>query len=128
MKVPSPVRGVPGTLYSPRFIARLICDKFRLSLPLYWQFAVLRAEGLDMSRSTLTRLLHKHVDTMAPIVERLWTYNKLAEYLACDESPIRTKFKGVSAKMLFFPVLLVGKVEGSLHFPVSLGLACAGAE
>ena len=116
MKVPSPVRGVLGTLYSPRFIARLICDKFRLSLPLYRQFAVLRAEGLDMSRSTLTRLLHKHVDTMAPIVERLWKYNRLAEYLACDESPIR--FISSEGKQAF---LFCGLSDKAVTFAIATG-------
>ena len=38
LKAPPPVRGVPGALYSPRFIARLICNKFRLSLDLFRQY------------------------------------------------------------------------------------------
>ena len=116
LKAPPPVRGVPGTLYSPRFIARLICDKFRLSLPLYRQYGVMKTEGLNLSRSTLTRLLHRHVDAMEAIIRLFWDHNRREEYLACDESPVR--FIGAEKKQAY---LYCGLSDKAVTFAISTG-------
>lgn len=88
--MPPPVRGVEGTNYSPRFVAKLIYDKFFQCLPAYRQSMGLAAMGLKIHRNTILRLLTRAHLTLLPVIEAIREESRKQTYRQCDESVITT--------------------------------------
>ena len=87
--MPPPVRAAEGSVLSPRFVARLILDKFDMSLPVYRQQRMMQYEGLGLCRSTLNRAIARHNLIIEAVVRGIHSENMNHDYIGVDESPIR---------------------------------------
>jgi transposase len=96
--MPGPVRGQEKTNYSPRFIARLIYDKFQNCLPATRQAKDMQIQGLKIHRNSLIRLLINAHMLLAPLANRIREINRAQSYQHCDESPVTTVISGKKAK------------------------------
>lgn len=92
--MPGPDRGVEKTNYSPRFVARLIFDKFALHLPCHRQAKAMALQGLKVPRDTVVGLILKAYVVLSPVIERIRETNRAEIYQHCDESPVRTVIGG----------------------------------
>ena len=89
ISMPPPVRAAEGSVLSPRFVARLILDKFDMSLPVYRQQRMMQYEGLGLCRSTLNRAIARHNQIIEAVVRGIHAGNMNQDYIGVDESPIR---------------------------------------
>lgn len=69
------------------FLAGMVVDKFQFHLPLYRQHLRLQQCGIDLSRSTLTRLVHRVAELLEPIYLATLSSILRSKVLAVDESP-----------------------------------------
>jgi len=107
-----PVVPVPSvlerSLADVSLLAGLLSDKFVSHLPLYRQHQRMEAAGITVSRATLTNLVRRSIDLLAPIAEAQWQHILASKVLAMDETPIkagksRTK-KGRMHQGYFWPI------------------------
>ena len=76
------------------FIAGLLIDKFLYHLPLYRQHQRLAASGINISRQTLTNLVHKAGALLEPIALSQLASILQSLVLAMDETPIKAGRSG----------------------------------
>jgi transposase len=69
------------------FLAGMIVDKFQFHLPLYRQHLRLQQCGIDLTRSTMTRLVHRVAELLEPIYLATLSSILRSKVLAVDESP-----------------------------------------
>ena len=99
------------------FLAGLLIDKFMYHLPLYRQHMRLQAVGIHVSRSWLTRLVHRSGDLLEPIFDALAETIRGAPVKLMDETPIKAgqKKKGKMRTAYFWPVM-AGKDIAFFYF------------
>lgn len=102
IRMPPPVRASDGSNFSPRFVARLVLDKFDMSLPVYRLRRMMEYEGLDLNRSTLNRAIARHTGVVGAIARRIYEINIGESYLNVDESPLRYIKKGKKKTSFLF--------------------------
>jgi hypothetical protein len=71
------------------FLAGLLIDKFRYHLPLYRQHQRLLDSGIQVSRQTLTNLVHRTVDLLEPIYYAQLSSILQSSVITMDETPIK---------------------------------------
>ncbi len=82
------------------FLVGLLVDKFQFHLPLYRQHQRLAQAGVQLSRGTLTQLVHRTAALLQPIVDAQQRSILRSRVLAMDETPIRAgKSKKTQGKM-----------------------------
>ncbi len=86
-KPPAPPAIFTRSFADVSFLAGLAVDKFQFHLPLYRQHLRLQQSGIDLSRSTLTRLVHRVAEILEPIYFALLSSILHSKVLAVDESP-----------------------------------------
>jgi len=86
--MPGPERGLEKTIYSPRFIAKLIADKFGYHFPIHRQERYLADHGLHIHRQVLNDMILRASRQFEPIVKRIWDLNQKESVQQCDESPV----------------------------------------
>jgi transposase len=88
------------------FFAGLLVDKFVYHLPLYRQHQRLQSAGIELSRQTLTNLVHRAVSLLEPIYYALLSSILLSRVLAMDETPTKAgrSGKGKMHQGYFWPV------------------------
>lgn len=85
---PPPLRSLEQCELSPRFIAKVIYDKFKNQLPLYRQSQSMAVQGLDISKDRLISLVLRSWVLWQPVVARMREINRRERRLQCDESPV----------------------------------------
>ncbi len=88
------------------FLAGMLVDKFLYHLPLYRQHQRLQHSGITLSRATLTNLVRRSIELLAPIVDVQLANILLSKVLAMDETPIKAgrKQKGKMRQAYLWPV------------------------
>ena len=89
------------------FLAGLLIDKFCYYLPLYRQHQRLEANGIQLSRVTLTNLVHRVADLLEPIYEALLRSVLEGRLVVMDETSIKAGRPPEGGKMrtgYFWPV------------------------
>ena len=86
---PAPSKAIAKGLLSTQFLARLLHEKYVLGRPLERICATLLAEGLDISKGTLTGALRAVSDLLAPLDEAIRDRNAKAAHLHIDETSWR---------------------------------------
>ena len=71
------------------FLSGMLVDKFVYHLPLYRQHQRLAGGGITLSRSTLTNLVRRSIDLLAPIADAQLENVLMSRVLAMDETPIK---------------------------------------
>ncbi|NRA68593.1 MAG: transposase [Pseudobacteriovorax sp.] len=102
IRMPPPVRASDGSNFSPRFVSRLVLDKFDMSFPVYRQRRMMEYEGLDLNRSTLNRAIARHTNIFGSIAGRIHEISLLEERLNVDESPLRFIHQGKKKTSFLF--------------------------
>ncbi len=102
------------------FITGLIIDKFLYHQPLYRQHQKLQANGITLSRSTLTNYVHRAACLLKPIYDALLRSILRSKVLAMDETPTKAgkKKKGKMQQAWFWP-LLGEQNEIAFHYAAS---------
>lgn len=75
--------------YGPRLIAHVIVAKLLDSIPHYRLAKSLERQGVPLSRQTMTDLLHRAAELLAPLVTRLFALIAAAEIVQADETSQR---------------------------------------
>lgn len=86
---PAPPAVLEKSCADVSFLAGLLIDKFCYHMPLYRQHQRLRAAGVHLARSTLTNLVHRTADLLAPVYEAQLRSILESKVLAMDETPIK---------------------------------------
>ncbi|MGH8295881.1 MAG: IS66 family transposase [Acidimicrobiales bacterium] len=94
---PAPGKAIAKGLLSTQFLARLLHEKYVLGRPLERICATLSAEGLDISKGTLTGALRAVSGLLAPLDEAIRDRNAKAAHLHIDETSWRV-FEDVEGK------------------------------
>lgn len=76
------------------FVAGLIVDKFQYHLPLYRQHQRLACGGITVSRQTLTNLVARAADLLAPVYYSQLSSILASNVLAMDETPLKASKAG----------------------------------
>ena len=115
---PTPV--FEKSLADVSFLVGLVIDKFLYHQPLYRQHQKLQANGIILSRSTLTNYIHRTGLLLKPVYDALLRSILQSKILAMDETPIKAgrKKKGKMQQAWFWP-LLGDQNEMAFHFDVS---------
>ena len=100
--MPPPIRGVEQTVFSPRFVAQIVYNKFVMHLPLYRQAKDLVTGGIAVTRGRLSRLILGAYANLGPIVRRIEEVNKFEATQQCDESPITMVIEGEREKQFLW--------------------------
>ncbi len=116
---PAPPAVLEKSIADVSLLAGLLIDKFSYHLPLYRQHQRLQAAGVQLARSTLTNLVHRTADLLAPIYEAQKTSILASEVLTMDETPIKAsrKEKGKMKTGYFWPVF---GDKAEIIFPFSM--------
>ena len=88
---PTPERVVPGGLYGPGFIAKLIVDRCGDATPLYRVERELERLGAPVARSTLGDLVHAGADALKPLYDLVLTLVKTDQHVQADETSMRVQ-------------------------------------
>lgn len=89
------------------FLAGMLIDKFCYYLPLYRQHQRLEANGIQLSRATLTNLVHRVAELLEPIYQALLRSVLEGQLVSMDETPIKADRPPEGGKMrtgYFWPV------------------------
>lgn len=89
-EVPAPSGVFDRCLADVSFLAGLLVDKFVSHLPLYRQHQRLRAAGIRLSRSTLTRYVQQAIGLLVPVEAAQRRHVLQSKVLAMDETHCRT--------------------------------------
>jgi len=87
--LPAPANVLDKSLADVSFIVGLLIDKFVYHLPLYRQHQRLPAAHIELSRATLTHLVHRAAALLEPIAQALLRSILQSHVLAMDETPTR---------------------------------------
>ena len=86
---PAPPSLWEGTLADVSFVAGLMVEKFIYHQPLYRQHQRLSREGIELSRTTLSNLVHRGITLLEPIYQAQLQHVLQSKMLAIDETPIK---------------------------------------
>ena len=86
---PAPASVIDRSIADVSFLAGLLVDKFVYHLPLYRQHQRLLAEGVTVSRQTLTNLVHRAVSLLEPVYYSHLSSILGSKLLAMDETPVK---------------------------------------
>lgn len=86
---PAPPSLWEGTLADVSFVAGMLVDKFVYHEPLYRQHQRLTREGIELSRTTLSNLVHRAITLLEPIYHSQLAHVLQSKLLAIDETPIK---------------------------------------
>ncbi|MDP6599607.1 MAG: IS66 family transposase [Candidatus Poribacteria bacterium] len=88
------------------FLVGLLVDKFLYHQPLYRQHQRLQRSDIELSRTTLTNLVHRAIPLLKPIVDAQLKNILRSHVLAMDETPIKVggKKKGKMHQAYYWPV------------------------
>ena len=98
----APTRPVEGGRYGPRFIAHVVVQKLLYATPHHRLEKMFADQGVPMSRSTMTDLLHRAAELLEPLFTRLLVLIATAEVVQADETSIRVQHRGKLAFMWTF--------------------------
>ena len=103
---PAPQHVFDQSLADVSFLAGMLVDKFSYYLPLYRQHQRLLQSGVELSRRTLTTLVHRSIRLLKPIVEAQQINCLQSDVLAMDETPIKAgrSKKGHMHQGYFWPI------------------------
>jgi len=86
---PAPAAVLEKSFADVSFLANLVIDKFVYHLPLYRQHQRLEAAGVHVARATLTNLVHRTAELLAPVHGAVVASILAGQVLAMDETPIK---------------------------------------
>jgi len=97
---------IEKSYFDVSFISGMLIDKFRYHIPLYRQHQRLLWSGIQVSRGSLSNLVHNSVELLRPIYYALLSSILESEVLSMDETPIKipSNKKGKMKKGYFWPV------------------------
>jgi transposase len=103
---PAPVGVFDRSLADVSLVAGILVDKFQYHLPLYRQHQRLAAGGITVSRQTLTNVVGRSADLLAPIYYAQLSSILESKVLAIDETPIKAgqAGKGKLHQGFFWPL------------------------
>jgi transposase len=103
---PAPVGVFDRSLADVSLVAGILVDKFQYHLPLYRQYQRLAAGGIKVSRQTLTNVVGRSADLLAPIYYAQLSSILESKVLAMDETPIKAgqAGKGKLHQGFFWPL------------------------
>jgi transposase len=113
------------------FVAGMLVDKFGYHQPLYRQHQKLKANGIQISRTSLTNGVHRGIELLRPIHDAQYRSVLQSRVLAMDETPIKAgrKSKGKMHTAYYWPmygdrdevVFTWSRNRGSQHVKSQLG-------
>jgi len=132
---PAPSSVLEKSYADVSFLAGLVIDKFRSHLPLYRQHQRLLDSGVQLSRGTLTNLVHHTIDLLEPIYYAMLSSILQSKVLTMDETPIkagRDKKKHKMKTGYFWPIygdqeevaFIFANTRGSPVVKETLGAFC----
>ncbi len=103
---PAPAGVLGKSLADVSLLACMAIDKFSYYLPLYRQHQRMKAAGIRLARSTLTKLIHRTADLLKPIYDAQLRSVLESKVLAMDETPIKAgrKRPGKMKTCYFWPI------------------------
>jgi len=103
---PAPAGVLGKSIADVSLLACMAIDKFSYYLPLYRQHQRMKAAGIHLARSTLTKLIHRTADLLKPIYEAQLQSILESKVLAMDETPIKAgrKRRGKMKTCYFWPI------------------------
>jgi transposase len=97
-QAPAPARAVEGGMVSEAMLIALAVNKFSWHLPLNRQAEMMRSQGIEIDRSTLSRWIDKTVWWLEPLYGSLKAYILAQPRLFCDETHLRVMAPGKTRK------------------------------
>ncbi|WP_122405318.1 IS66 family transposase [Bradyrhizobium vignae] len=91
---PAPFHATPRGFIGPQLLATILFDKFGMHIPLNGQSARFKAEGIDLSLSTLADQVGHGTFAVMPLFQLIERYVLAAERLHGDDTTIRILAKG----------------------------------
>jgi transposase len=103
---PAPAGVLGKSIADVSLLACVAIDKFSYYLPLYRQHQRMKAAGIHLARSTLTKLVHRTADLLKPIYDAQLRSILESKVLAMDETPIKAgrKRPGKMKTCYFWPI------------------------
>jgi transposase len=89
VEAPAPAHLIEGGIPSEAMVAHVLTAKYGWHLPLYRQSQMLKAQGLDIDRSTLAHWVGTAAAELKPVYRRLLEKVLEAGKLAVDETPVK---------------------------------------
>ncbi len=86
---PAPAAVLEKSCADVSFLANMVIDKLVYHLPLYRQHQRLAAAGVRLGRSTLTNLIHRTAELLAPVRAAQIDSILASKVLAMDETPVK---------------------------------------
>ena len=86
---PAPDGVLGKSIADVSLLACMVIDKFSYYLPLYRQHQRMKASGIRLARSTLTKLIHRTANLLKPIYGAQLQSILESKVLAMDETPIK---------------------------------------
>ncbi|MCB1741345.1 MAG: IS66 family transposase [Gammaproteobacteria bacterium] len=128
---PAPAALWDGTLADVSFVAGLLVEKLVYHQPLYRQHQRLEREGITLSRTTLSNLVHHGITPLEPIYQAQFAQVLQSKVLAIDETPVRAGLEQPGKMRLawYWPiygqddevVLTFSRSRGHKHLLATLG-------
>jgi transposase len=97
LAAPPPPRPIPKGRFTAGFVARLLCDKYALGLPLHRIVVGLSHDGVGVAEGTLVGVLQQVSGLLGPLEQQLWARNATAAHLHVDETSWKV-FQAVAGK------------------------------
>ncbi len=88
---------VDGLMAAPSLVAHAAVQKFADGLPLYRQSGILKRDGVEISRQTLSNWLLRYWDVLKPLNQKLKEHILQAPLINQDETPIQVLNPGEEA-------------------------------
>jgi transposase len=109
---PAPSGIIDRSFADVSFLTGMLIDKFQFHLPLYRQHQRLNYAGVHISRSHMTRLVHRTLELLEPVYYSILSDVTNSEMVSMDETPIKAgrKIQGKMNTAYFWPVVAEGQV------------------
>lgn len=126
---PAPERVIASSQVDVSFLVGMLTDKFLYHLPLYRQHQQLRAEGIEVSRASLSTWAHAAIDLLVPIYSAHKASVLSSSVLSMDESPHKAGRRNGGNKMsnCYFWFLYGDQGEVLIHQAQTRGLSVVKA-
>ena len=86
LTAPAPAKLVPKGLFTPRFVAHVLVEKFLFARPLHRVCAALALEDADIAEGTLVGVLHRLQPLLEPLHAAICARNRQSPHLHVDET------------------------------------------
>ena len=83
---PAPAKLVPKGLFTPRFVAHVVVEKFLLARPLHRVCTALALEDADIAEGSLVGVLHRLQPLLEPLHTAICARNRQSPHLNVDET------------------------------------------